>query len=240
VKRNIVVLVAIMAIACWAGAAGADTAIYYLTVPNTYYGYDAPYGQVTVTLESSGTVANFRYSTVDPSPPLSVYNDFNDINPGYSLVATYMAAIHVNGTVTYSNSDIKGYDQNGTEIHSTKYVFTTSAGGAQGVFGAMNLAINGPNDNGNDTTDTDILTFKITKASGAWTGVASGSTPLLTPTTQGYLLEGHLFPDWLEDLGGLSFYAGNGTYTPVPVPPSALLLGSGFLGLVGWRQFRKS
>jgi hypothetical protein len=28
--------------------------------------------------------------------------------------------------------------------------------------------------------------------------------------------------------------------TGIPVPPSALLLGSGLLGLAGWRMFRKS
>jgi hypothetical protein len=32
----------------------------------------------------------------------------------------------------------------------------------------------------------------------------------------------------------------SGTINAVPLPPSALLLGSGLLGLVGWRRFRKS
>lgn len=31
-----------------------------------------------------------------------------------------------------------------------------------------------------------------------------------------------------------------GIYAPVPLPPSALFLASGLLGLVGWRRFRKS
>ena len=43
--------------------------------------------------------------------------------------------------------------------------------------------------------------------------------------------------------GGLVFLDGFGTEKPpnpnVPIPPSALLLGSGLLGLVGWRRFRK-
>jgi hypothetical protein len=52
------------------------------------------------------------------------------------------------------------------------------------------------------------------------------------------------------DLGGivnqLSFAADgfflmdNFNYTAVPLPPSMLLLGSGLLGLAGWRRFRKS
>jgi hypothetical protein len=35
-------------------------------------------------------------------------------------------------------------------------------------------------------------------------------------------------------------YTGTATATVVPVPPSAFLLGSGLLGLAGWRRLRKS
>jgi hypothetical protein len=35
-------------------------------------------------------------------------------------------------------------------------------------------------------------------------------------------------------------FALTGTVTAVPLPPTVLLLGSGLLGLVGWRRFRKS
>jgi hypothetical protein len=39
--------------------------------------------------------------------------------------------------------------------------------------------------------------------------------------------------------GGAFWYTATLGYTPVPLPPSALLLGSGLLGLAGWRKFRK-
>jgi len=40
----------------------------------------------------------------------------------------------------------------------------------------------------------------------------------------------------------VAFYSGQSgkTLDPVPVPPAVWLLGSGLLGLVGWRRFRKS
>ena len=37
-----------------------------------------------------------------------------------------------------------------------------------------------------------------------------------------------------------SVFFDNFSYNVVPLPPTALLLGSGLLGLVGWRRFRKS
>jgi len=41
--------------------------------------------------------------------------------------------------------------------------------------------------------------------------------------------------------GGKSLTSGGyGVAPAVPIPPTVLLLGSGLLGLVGWRRFRKS
>jgi hypothetical protein len=40
--------------------------------------------------------------------------------------------------------------------------------------------------------------------------------------------------------GGSTWYEVKLEYTAVPLPPSVLLLGSGLLGLAGWRRFRKS
>jgi len=39
---------------------------------------------------------------------------------------------------------------------------------------------------------------------------------------------------------GEIFSVNNITYDPVPLPPTMLLLGSGLLGMAGWRRFRKS
>lgn len=44
---------------------------------------------------------------------------------------------------------------------------------------------------------------------------------------------------WTQALGG-GYFGPNFDTTPVPVPPTLLLLASGLLGLGGWRRFRKS
>ena len=36
-----------------------------------------------------------------------------------------------------------------------------------------------------------------------------------------------------------AFAGGDGGFSPIPLPPSVLLLGSGLVGLAGWRWFRK-
>ena len=83
-----------------------------------------------------------------------------------------------------------------------------------------------------------------------------------TPGTQGSILEtqisltpGQQFTfDWdflagnpndfslfyLRDSTGIIIEEGLGQQVPIPVPNAALLFGSGLMGLVGWRRFRKS
>jgi hypothetical protein len=56
------------------------------------------------------------------------------------------------------------------------------------------------------------------------------TTPITTAAYYVKVTEGH-YIGWL---------ASNATATVVPLPPAVLLLGTGLLGLVGWRGFRKS
>jgi hypothetical protein len=91
----------------------------------------------------------------------------------------------------------------------------------------------------------------------SWTGVTVSGMMLTAihyvPVTGSSLLGGPADPNpgnastwgfgYLDDPGwGTTYWSVNDwtyTQTPVPIPPSALLLGSGLLGLAGWRKFRK-
>jgi hypothetical protein len=42
---------------------------------------------------------------------------------------------------------------------------------------------------------------------------------------------------WVDPAGAIRTQI---DFTPVPIPPTSLLIGSGLLGLAGWRRFRKS
>jgi hypothetical protein len=51
------------------------------------------------------------------------------------------------------------------------------------------------------------------------------------------------FPNYTDSytvVTNAGYFGGNFMMSAVPVPPSVFLLGSGLLGLVGWRRFRKS
>jgi hypothetical protein len=60
----------------------------------------------------------------------------------------------------------------------------------------------------------------------------------LTPADQTRTLVSITFNDATSGTGVINIYAVDGTASPVPAPPSLLLLGSGVLGLLGYRGRR--
>jgi hypothetical protein len=66
--------------------------------------------------------------------------------------------------------------------------------------------------------------------------VSFSQTPYLVDGVKIYVNTDHNEFTW-EEIDAVSLH---GNTSPVPVPPTLLLLGSGLMGLVGWRRFRKN
>jgi len=132
----------------------------------------------------------------------------------------------------------------GTGIH-------VQQGDLLGWYYPFQAADSGPNPGNypyypNDTNPGGVIAFdKILVSSGGhdvrWHGLwGSQQPPELAVDAS---VDSSFFDSGPESEGGLGrIYSINvsGSTNPVPVPPSALLLGSGLLGLLGFRRFRKS
>ena len=101
------------------------------------------------------------------------------------------------------------------------------------------------NDFGGDPTlDNEVVHLTAFNAAGNVIGSATTALPYadlnLKPVSFTSLANDikYVAFTWQVDAGYYS--VDNVAYSAVPVPPSLLLLGSGLLGLVGWRRFRKS
>lgn len=221
-KSKVYVVLAILALVCWlpgqASATFFDCNPFYSTLSTEVSG-DLPgstgtnFAQLTITL----TAANVASVTINPSG-------------SYFLYDTNAFDLNVNA----ASFTVSNYNPDFTT--ATINVANPTLVDGMGKFNlALSLATG-------TTTESSTQNFNITNTSGTW---ASGSDVLGLNVALGELfLDGaHMatttwdYEHWCYVVNH-SGYVAEGCPPPVPVPPSALLMGSGLLGLVGlgWRR----
>lgn len=218
-KRNLLVVLMMLAIFGWVPAAYATPCSFDLAFINEDIGPE-PYVHVDVDL-TDATHATILATAYD----------------NYKMGDTDAFAVNFNGDVTIS--DLTFYDpktsivpvtpglpspQNANPSGYTGYLANSSHhismwGDFGTVFSVQSF---------NAADNFDVITFVATKVSGTWD---SCEDVLLTDFPNG------IFPAVAHVQNQLTGETG---FASVPLPPSAVLMGSGLLGLglVGWRRWR--
>jgi hypothetical protein len=214
--KKAIILLAILALACWLpGQAMADY-MFDINLGNAAIsGYPGPYAHVDVSLTDS-THASITFTSLTNGGNIYLLGD------GGSVAVNVNATSWTLGTISGSNA--------GTGFTPGPY----SDGGAanENGFGSFNQTINSFD---GFTHSSDSITFALTDTSGTW----GSANDVLTGNADGYLAGAHIFvtssPANATNGALTTGYAVN---SAVPIPPSALLMGSGLLGL-GLLRFRK-
>jgi hypothetical protein len=231
-------------------AAMADIT-YDLVVPNTgptgfasnLNNTPPPYGTVTVhfTDATHATITFETPATTYVPANTTTYTDY------YSFISTGIVGVRLSGGnsdgTNISFSNLAAYDENGNDVTAAANITRAYSGNVNNPnyvvtvdgFGFMNLVFDGPQFAGGSAPDIDKIVFDAIISGASW----ASEDLVLTNNRAGYLAAAHLVadvpgsPGWPP--GGVAYtgYAGNGV---IPLPPSALLVGTGVLGLVILRK----
>lgn len=215
-KRKLLVILAIVAVTCWAAVAVADPITIPLNLINSTnppaVAGAPPYVNVNISLSTETHVATFTFVSTNP---LLMF--------GQGAVSINLAFTPTIGNLTLlapppgANID-PGFSINGP------------SGSPFGSFVVSYKRFDGP-DHGYGSN-----TFTI-QISGVPISITDPSQ-LLVNNASGHSLSAHI---WIPTAGGnLTLYVTNGPLSAVPIPPTALLLGTGLVGLagLGWRRRR--
>ncbi len=188
-------------------------------------------------ISSSADPALAGYSpiTFEPPVPLGTYTTlaigpvtFTAVDHNLSIGNYYAGQFNTTGSQYLDN---ESYSANGFNTMEVSFASPVHAVGFN--FGASDTqwSLNAYNAS-NTLLESDLLPITNGGNSGTFVGIAQPgiSYVMLVNDNAGSFGYDWIFVD--------NFYpAGSST---VPLPPSMLLFGSGLLGLVGWRRFKKS
>ncbi len=215
-KRKMLVLLAIMAVTCWAGTARAYTIT--VTTPVGAMSGGLPVDASATIVTSAGTVT-VTLTNLEANPT-SIHQCINGVffilsgTPGTASLSSSSGVeltVAAGGTWTSGSTVSTGWGV----VNASPIFGLTTTGPTHTIIGPDNGS--GLYSNADNTIAGNIL-----------------NNPFLANTATFNLDISSVTVDTTVSLVLFSFP------TQVPMPPSALLMGSGLLGLGGWRRFRKS
>jgi hypothetical protein len=213
--RKMVLIMAMAALVCWLPGQALATPVDFVSNLDTVGTHDSGFD----VLSNYGTVdvhLNSATQAVITFAPIEQTSE-NDYDFVLSFLHGYAAFVNVSGAfsvASVSPGGILGWSTDGTQ--------------SADVFGAFNLSAKN-----NNLLDVDGVAITINATgTNSWASAAA----VLVGNSLGYDAAAFLYEDSLLELFPTGYVAEHA----VPIPPSALLLGSALLGLVSFRKFRKS